>query len=292
MDDYSSGSSLHISSAPVFLTSRPFTADSFGLPLVTYHKHGLNDEYGEEFCINSVLQLHFITDGPKPGAYIFKGIHFPDGCQHYNPSHRYFNLEQYIVAELGGLDFPASKNSTLGFILAVSPSKQRIAVATWKRVQIWTFNANAFFERQKHTSGSSSAMGGSTVFNSTTDSTDNPDPSNLNIHQDELDEWTWPDRCGWDYYSCFPRRDIRSAPEPRSSSRDSSWVDLSIQIVSLQPIELPSGGVIFALAFAGEDKLWAWTDRGPVRWRFHANCEARREEWPLMKDVKEMNVGI
>lgn len=358
MDDYSLASSIHMSPAPFSMTSRPFNASSFGFPLAEHHKHGLVDPAGDDYCLNSVLQLHVLTEGSTPGAYIVKGVHFPDGCQHYNPLHRYPALEHFIVAELGGLSLAAGATSTLGLVLAVSPRKRRIAVATWKRIQVWVLHPNAFFERQNHSNGclsvmsSNSSSGDSTETNATISTTsqhsspggmqDSSTPipsttstvddsaltaSTTNATQDDsvstssanathgsansvssnvstttatstdssasafsnddksdLDEWPWVDRCGWDYYSCYPRRYIMDAPHSRYDEDRS-------EIVSLQPVELPTQGVVHALAFNGEDSLWAWTDRGPVRWHFDGGCDARREQYPLNWQVREMNVG-
>ncbi|KAF4543699.1 F-box domain cyclin-containing protein [Lasiodiplodia theobromae] len=337
VDDYGTVTSIQMSHPRFSFIPRPFTGPSFGFPLAVHHKHRLKDPTGEEYCLNSVLQLHIQDDSCSPGAYIIKGVHFPDGCQHYNPLQRYSSLDHFAVAELGGLDIGASRSSSLGLIMAVSPRKRHIAIATWKRVQVWVVHPDAFFERKTHSNGCLTTLSGYTsshrnadpnVGNSTVDlvdrahvedtgsSSDNSesdastpvtrhrsassvsstttassaDTSASTFSNDDgldLDEWPWIDRCGWDYYSCYPRRELderKVSPEQDSPE--------GCQIVSLQPVELPSQGVVLALAFNGEDSLWAWTDRGPLRWKFSEDCDARREEHETYWEVKEMNVKM
>ncbi|KAL1617487.1 hypothetical protein SLS54_007779 [Diplodia seriata] len=153
IDDYGTATSIPVPQPHYSFIPRPFTSASFGFPLGVHHKHGLKDPTGEEYCLNSVLQLHIQKDARSRCAYIIKGVHFPDGCQHYNPLQRYSSLDHFAVAELGGLDIDASKSSSLGLIMAVSPRKRRIAIATWDRVQIWVIHPDAFFERQTHSNG-------------------------------------------------------------------------------------------------------------------------------------------
>jgi hypothetical protein len=52
---------------------------------------------------------------------------------------------------------------------------------------------------------------------------------------------------------------------------------LEQEMVDLQPIELPEVGVVFELAFRKEDELWAWTDRGLVKWKFGAWASGYRD---------------
>jgi hypothetical protein len=48
-------------------------------------------------------------------------------------------------------------------------------------------------------------------------------------------------------------------------------------MVELQPAHLPEVGVVFDLAFREEDELWAWTEKGLVRWRFGVWSNRRRD---------------
>lgn len=68
------------------------------------------------------------------------------------------------------------------------------------------------------------------------------------------------ERCGHDYYH-------------KSSEYEN--------IVGLRPVELPKAGVVFSMAFRGQNELWGLTDQGLVKWRFGARCDGRREEVPL-----------
>lgn len=49
------------------------------------------------------------------------------------------------------------------------------------------------------------------------------------------------------------------------------------EMVELQPAQLPEVGVVFDLAFREEDELWAWTEKGLVRWRFGVWSNRRRD---------------
>ncbi|OJD39963.1 f-box domain cyclin-like protein [Diplodia corticola] len=339
IDDYGTVISIQVSQPHFSFIPRPVTSASFGFPLAVHHKHGLKDPTGEEYCLNSVLQLHIQNDARSCGAYIIKGVHFPDGCQYYNPLQRYSSLDHFAVAELGGLDIDASRSSSLGLIMAVSPRKRRIAIATWNRVQIWVVHPDAFFERQTHSNGCLTTVSGgasssgnteatlddltiapvdraqledpylssdnsdsdastpiathhSTSSVSSTITTSSADTSASNFSNDDgldLDEWPWVDRCGWDYYSCYPRRELGGL---KAFSDKGQNLPEECQVVSLQPVELPSQGVVLALAFNGEDNLWAWTDRGPLRWNFGGDCDSKRETHKAHWEVREMNVRM
>lgn len=62
--------------------------------------------------------------------------------------------------------------------------------------------------------------------------------------------------CGYQYYQCNK---------------------LYEEMVELQPAQLPEVGVVFDLAFREEDELWAWTEKGLVRWRFGVWSNRRRD---------------
>lgn len=60
-------------------------------------------------------------------------------------------------------------------------------------------------------------------------------------------DYAYLEGCGYRYYQSNP---------------------LDQEMVELHPVELPEAGVVFELAFREEDELWAWTDRGLVKWKF------------------------
>ncbi|KAF2803737.1 uncharacterized protein BDZ99DRAFT_526214 [Mytilinidion resinicola] len=60
-------------------------------------------------------------------------------------------------------------------------------------------------------------------------------------------DYAYLEGCGYRYYQSNP---------------------LDQEMVELHPVELPEAGVVFELAFRDEDELWAWTDRGLVKWKF------------------------
>jgi hypothetical protein len=60
---------------------------------------------------------------------------------------------------------------------------------------------------------------------------------------------------GWRYYACGNTRR---------------------ECVLLEPVELPSAGVVYDLRFSGEDELWGWCERGLVRWDFGPTARQKR----------------
>ncbi|KAK7514641.1 hypothetical protein IWZ03DRAFT_221449 [Phyllosticta citriasiana] len=116
--------------------------DCSGLILASRHQCGRG---ADSFHVNEVLQLHFQAHGKLAGAYIIKAVEIMDECDPYTPTFRYPNLQSKIVAQLDGINMLASRTSSLGLVLAVSPNSRRIAVASWDRVQVWTLDPMAFF---------------------------------------------------------------------------------------------------------------------------------------------------
>jgi hypothetical protein len=68
-------------------------------------------------------------------------------------------------------------------------------------------------------------------------------------------DYSFIEGCGWQYYGC--------AKTER-------------ECVVLEPVELPSCGVVFGLEFRGEDELWGWGDEGLVRWSFGVHGQGKR----------------
>ncbi|KAF2654517.1 hypothetical protein K491DRAFT_693822 [Lophiostoma macrostomum CBS 122681] len=70
------------------------------------------------------------------------------------------------------------------------------------------------------------------------------------------EDYAFLDGPGWRYYSCG---------------------DIQRDCVLLEPIELPSTGVVYDLGFRGENELWGCCERGLVRWNIGPNARQRRE---------------
>ena len=68
-------------------------------------------------------------------------------------------------------------------------------------------------------------------------------------------DYAFLDGPGWQYYSC--ERTER-------------------ECVVLEPIELPSAGVVYELEFQGENELWGWCEQGLVRWNFGPTATRKR----------------
>jgi hypothetical protein len=82
------------------------------------------------------------------------------------------------------------------------------------------------------------------------------------VHNDLIPgDHAYTEGCGWQFYASgrFER-----------------------ECVLLEPVELPSCGVVFGLEFRSEDELWGWCERGLVKWSFGAHATGKRvvEELP------------
>ncbi|KAF2244071.1 hypothetical protein BU26DRAFT_569078 [Trematosphaeria pertusa] len=73
-------------------------------------------------------------------------------------------------------------------------------------------------------------------------------------------DYAFIEGCGWRYY------------DSGAYARD---------CVVLEPVELPSAGVVFGLDFRDEDELWGWCEPGLVRWKFGVHACGRRDEAKL-----------
>lgn len=167
----------------------------------------------------------------REGAYILKAIQYPPQCAVFDLDVDYHSLHHVYIAQLSQL--PDLTNlSSIGLIIAISHHAQRIAIASWKTVKIWSLEPKAFLDPDYSLSGAEGVPG----------------------------DYAFTEGCGWQYYG--------SAKTER-------------ECVLLEPVELPSCGVVFGLEFRGEDELWGWSDEGLVRWRFGVHCQGRRG-WDML----------
>lgn len=139
----------------------PFARGSIGVPLDTKHAHDCRDlNVTDTFCVNTILQLVINRSVQVPdstvsvrrqgclaGAFLVKATQYPSHCKHADTEHRYPALEHFIVAKLVGFDLHT--NSSRGHILAMSPSRKRIAIAVWNKVLVWTVSLAAFLDPGK-----------------------------------------------------------------------------------------------------------------------------------------------
>ncbi|KAF2866008.1 hypothetical protein BDV95DRAFT_612242 [Massariosphaeria phaeospora] len=65
--------------------------------------------------------------------------------------------------------------------------------------------------------------------------------------------------CGWQFYA---------------SAHKETFIENGC--VLLQPVELPSAGVVYGLEFRNESELWGWCEQGLCRWRFGVTATGKR----------------
>ncbi|PVI04866.1 hypothetical protein DM02DRAFT_651301 [Periconia macrospinosa] len=123
---------------------------AFGHTLAKHHTCGDPDPNGKFLgCVNTALKLlisRFYSgerhDG-KQGAFLVKALQFPDTCEEYDWDGDMFRHQHVVVARLAGL--PNIYNlSTLGLVIAMSPASDRIAIASWKTLLVYSVDPDAF----------------------------------------------------------------------------------------------------------------------------------------------------
>ncbi|KAF2673111.1 hypothetical protein BT63DRAFT_146678 [Microthyrium microscopicum] len=169
-------------------------------------------------------------------------------------------LEHEIVGTLDGLNLDTSISH--GFIVATSA--RRIAVATWDRIQLYSIEPEAFLTAKEGSLEWNDDWKKKSVKRKTFQFL------NFSCEYGEKDDHTYSVNCGQGYYRQYTRLFHR-------------------RIVSLKPIELPPRGVVHKLHFTDDDMLWAWTDRGLVKWFWGPGRSALRVEKELSPGVKEFD---
>jgi hypothetical protein len=207
-----------------------------------------------------MLQLTFQSAySVAPGVFLIKSVNQEDVCRSWNVSTDTPMADHIAVAKLLGTDCPST--SPLGSIVAISRKKNRIAIADWDVVKIWSINTAAFCDKKV---GSRNAKG------------IDCDKRHLRFpfkplrseEAEGTDDLAYTTRCGHGYHHSY----VRMGEERR--------------IVALHPVELPRLGVVYSMEFMNEDMLWAWTDRGLVSWYWGSGREALREERDLIDEKR------
>lgn len=194
---------------------------------------------------SKLLQLVFPRNGTK-GAYLLKGVETTDPCCHRNLDDD-SPMEHVFVAKLTGLDSPST--SPLKRIVAVSKCKRRIAVADWDIVRLYAIEPDAFLYKEK---GSLTPGTSSTRVSISYKACKAEEPA----HGDEA----YTTRTAHGYYHSYLR--IRGHRK---------------RLVGLDCVQLPSRGVVYTMEFQGDSELWAFTDRGLVKWYWGEGRTANRE---------------
>lgn len=90
------------------------------------------------------------------------------------------------------------------------------------------------------------------------------DPS-YDLQMRVLGDYAFFELCGWGFYHCYK---------------------IEGDYVVLEGIELANpGGVVYHLAFRGENELWGWTEKGLVKWNFGSQACGRRNTSVLGQSV-------
>ncbi|KAL1389656.1 hypothetical protein HDK64DRAFT_96201 [Phyllosticta capitalensis] len=271
---------------------------SIGHFLHCRHQHVNRYLFGERVCINEVLQLHFQAHGDFHGAYIVKGVKAAPKCAVYDETDRHEGVHHRVVAHLDGIDHAASRSCSLGQVLAILPQGNRIAIASWDRVQVWTFEPDAFYMQvENHIGFEKACLKTSGIkrldrmverFGATktlidegfADASDLP--GNPDTDTPELDEVDWLRNCGFDFYGCYRPKRI---PIWEHGPDHEFYGKTHQKIVRLKPVGLPRCGVVHSLKFLNDETLWGWTDHGPVCWHLGDDMSGRRWEEQLALSI-------
>lgn len=197
------------------------------------------------------------------GAFLVKYAEEQDTCSPFDLSLELPALEYTVVAMLLGSSGDINTQSPLGNIIALSPDREWVAIAHWNTVKLWGINTSAFFSPEV----------GSLPAAALTRPTDGAARFTWAEKQNKArrhelgadDDKAYSVNCAQGYYHDH----IRLKGDERK------------RIVGIRPIELPSRGVVFSMAFAKHNILWAWTDRGLVKWAWNKKRRGVREEIPL-----------
>jgi hypothetical protein len=144
-------------------------------------------------------------------------------------------------------------------VIALSPDKEWIAIADWDGVKLWGIHTQAFLKQEE----GSLPREPEPVSNGTVLPT-YAGKQNKALQREfhALDDKAYTTNCAQGYFHDHIR--IKGTAGQR--------------IVGIRPIELPSRGVVYSLAFAKRNILWAWTERGLVKWAWNKKRGGVREE--------------
>jgi len=236
-------------------------------PLKSFHLH--LPKYlslGSTYCINTLLQVGFETHdwqnllvhpfgirNGSMGAFLIKGWEEIQPCSQIDARSDWPMLTHQFVARLAHAPIRAAQSTTQGLIVATSERGTRIAIAAWNEIFLYAIVPDAFLD-QKIGSGEQTKKG-------------------LKGSIEELVK-------AGKIHSKKPGKEDHAYT--RKSGRPFYQdIDESTGLPQINPTRLPSAGVVYAMEFVGEDHLWAWTDRGLVRWYWGTGRQGMRETYVL-----------
>lgn len=184
-----------------------------------------------------------------------------DACSPFNLNIELPALEYTVVAMLLGSD--QTTTLPMGRIIALSPDREWIAIANWDSVKLWGIHTEAFFSPE--TGSLPAAALDPPPAGTQAESWVSKQNKGLRHEFNVVDDKAYTTNCAQGYFHDH----IRVKGNERK------------RIVGIQPIELPSRGVVFSMAFAKKNILWAWTDQGLVKWAWNSKRGGVREEIPL-----------
>jgi hypothetical protein len=251
-------------SYPIISNSEAFFGSYKWRPLGSGHKHRcITDDSGTKCCVSSVtfvsaqfmrnntdlaqvLQLAFVKCTLKKArkysemkCLLIKGSVSSDDCTEIDLEKPFPSLEHEVVGILDGIDL--HKETSIGQVVAITKKRHRIAIATWDRVLLYSINPSAFLKADV------GSLAKDEVVKVKRSRRQSLQFSNKSREFADEEDATYSKHTGQGYY-----RDYEKFYKKR--------------IVRLTPIELPSRGVVHKLHFVGKNSLWAWTDRGLVKW--------------------------
>jgi hypothetical protein len=196
------------------------------------------------------------------GAFIIKYAEEQESCSPFDLNLELPALEYTVVAKLLGSDEPTS--SPMKRIIALSPDKDWIAIADWNSVKLWGVRTQAFLKQEEGSLPETPPPPSGNTLPSTYVGKQNKALQREFYAQDDK---AYTTNCAQAY---FHDHILIKGKEAK-------------RIVGIQPIELPSRGVVFSMAFSKRNILWAWTDRGLVKWAWGRKRTGIREELPLQR---------
>lgn len=169
-------------------------------------------------------------------------------------------MEHMPVAQLLGSEGQAS--STPVCLFAISKNATRIAIAQAHKINIYDIHPDAFFYKSK---GSLPVAKIGLPFD------------RVHVSAQEFlfryHDYCYQFDCAQGFFHDYVHVEGTGVLE-------------EYRLVGIRPKELPSRGVIYSMAFATANTLWAWTDRGLVKWSFGRNIAVIRVSHSLSPITK------